>query len=203
MSRLTSTDNAVAYGRGLLTGRRVRLRPLHDSDLAVLEAWWEDPSWMPLQQGAVRPAPLGRARELFTVWSTNSTPGAAGFSIVDVDDRLIGHITLYGATVPERAATLAVMVGPEFTGRGLGTDAVAVMLRYGFLEMGLNRIELTVWGFNDRAVRAYRRCGFVVEGRRREAVYHNGVFSDQIIMSVLHSEWCADERSSAPTGPGA
>ena len=40
MSRLTSTDNAVAYGRGLLTGRRVRLRPLHDSDLAVLEAWW-------------------------------------------------------------------------------------------------------------------------------------------------------------------
>lgn len=188
MARLTTTDDAVAYGASLLTGRRVRLRPLHETDLGVLEVWWEDPSQMALQQGIVRPAPSGRARQLFTAWSANTEPGSAGFSIVDTDDRLVGHITLYGATVPDRAATLAIVIGPEFAGEGLGPDAVEVMLRYGFSEMGLNRIELTVWAFNDRAIRAYGRCGFVVEGRRREAVYHNGAFVDQVIMSVLASD---------------
>ena len=198
MTGLTTTDSAVAYGGTLLTGQRVRLRPLHDADLVLLEQWWEDPSQMALQDRVVKPAPAGRARQLFTTWSTNADPGSVGYSIVDTDGSLVGHITLFGASVPDRAATLAIMIGPDFVGRGFGPDAIEVMLRYGFLEMGLNRIELTVWAFNDRAVRAYARCGFVVEGRRRQAVHHNGEFVDQVIMSVLASEW-REARSVVPT----
>ncbi|GAA4896245.1 RimJ/RimL family protein N-acetyltransferase [Stackebrandtia albiflava] len=189
MVKLTRVEDAAAYGGGLLTGERVRLRPLHADDLDVFERWWEDPAWMVLQQVMVRPAPVGRARELFTRWSANTTPGSVGFSVTDADGVLVGHVTLYGAELPERAATLAVVVAPDRVGEGLGPDAVRVMLRYGFREMGLNRIELTVWEFNTRAVRAYAKCGFVMEGRRRQAVHHDGRFHDQIIMSVLASEW--------------
>jgi RimJ/RimL family protein N-acetyltransferase len=68
------------------------------------------------------------------------------------------------------------------------------MVRYGFQELGLNRIELGVWAFNDRAIAAYRKVGFVEEGRRRQMTFHAGQFHDEVLMSILRSEW--DEASA-------
>lgn len=63
------------------------------------------------------------------------------------------------------------------------------MVRYGFEEMGLNRIGLGVWAYNDRAIATYRKIGFVDEGRRRQVVFHAGRFHDEVLMSLLRSEW--------------
>ncbi len=127
---------------------------------------------------------------MFKQWSTNSTVGNTGFSIEALDTgAVIGHITLYGASLPERAATLAIILAPEETGKGYGTDAVKTAVNYGFLQMGLNRIELRTWAFNTRARNAYANAGFTEEGRLREVVYFNGTHHDAIIMSILRSEW--------------
>jgi len=66
------------------------------------------------------------------------------------------------------------------------------MVRYGFLELGLNRVGLNVWAYNDRAIAAYRKAGFVEEGRTREAVWHDGRFHDELSMGLLASEWDAN-----------
>jgi RimJ/RimL family protein N-acetyltransferase len=50
-------------------------------------------------------------------------------------------------------------------------------------------VALTVFEFNERAVRAYLRCGFVVEGRAREAIWRDGRWWDEVGMSILASEW--------------
>ena len=188
--------DTVGYGAALLRGELVRLRALDPADLPLLEAWWSDPSASLLQTSTVRPRPEGSAAALFSAWSENADPGSAGFSIESLaDGELVGHLTLHGAALPERRATLSIMIGPRATGRGLGTDAVKAAVRYGFEQMGLNRIELRALAMNARALAAYAKAGFVREGTLREAAYFAGGFHDQVVMGILRREW--EERGGA------
>jgi RimJ/RimL family protein N-acetyltransferase len=184
--------DARHYGSGLLEGERVRFRPLEDGDLDDLVRWWRDPSWAVLQQLIAKPRPAASVREMFREWSASERAGDVGFSVVDRESgALVGHVTLFGAALPVRAATLAVMIGSEHVGNGFGTDAVRLLTDYGFREMGLNRIELRVHAFNDRARAVYGRVGYVEEGVRRDATFHDGLFHDEVVMSVLAREWLA------------
>jgi RimJ/RimL family protein N-acetyltransferase len=66
-----------------------------------------------------------------------------------------------------------------------------LMLEHAFATLGLHRIALAVFAFNERAIRSYRRCGFALEGRAREAIFRDGRWWDEIQMSVLAEEWLA------------
>lgn len=186
---ITDTTSALTYGQRLVRGERVSLRPATDEDFATLATWWQSPDWAVLQTDAVRPQPEGDLIEKFRGWSRNDSPGAVGFSVVDTDGVFAGHAVLYGAGLPARIATYAVVLGPDFTGRGLGVDVTRLMVRYGFEEMALNKIELTVWAFNTRAIRAYEKAGFAQEGVRRQAAFHGGKFHDQVNMGMLADEY--------------
>jgi RimJ/RimL family protein N-acetyltransferase len=70
------------------------------------------------------------------------------------------------------------------------------MVRYGFRVLNLNRIELTVYAGNEPAIRAYRRAGFVQEGRARQVFYRNGVYEDALRFGILRSEWEDDLEDS-------
>lgn len=183
-------ESAQAYGRDLLTGEHVRLRALDERDLPHLERWWSDPEWQVFQQLTVRPQPDGATQEQFKRWSTNDSASGAGFSIETIESgQFVGHVTLWGAALPSRSATLGIIVGPNHVGRGYGTDAVRVAARYGFRSMGLHRIGLAVAAFNTRGLRAYEKAGFQVEGVRREAVFLNGAFTDEVLMGLLRQDW--------------
>ena len=198
----TTSADARRYGSTLLQGDRVRFRALEDHDLPDLVRWWRDPEWSVLQQMIVRPRPDVPVTEMFRSWSSSERGGDVGFSVVDREsDVLVGHVTLFGGALPVRAATLAVMIGSEHVGQGFGTDAVRVLTDYGFREMGLNRIEIRVHAFNDRAQAVYRRIGYRQEGVRRDATFHDGRFHDEVVMSVLAHEWTA--RTAAPAAPAA
>ncbi|WP_374928895.1 GNAT family N-acetyltransferase [Kytococcus sedentarius] len=187
----TQVGEATGYAAGILAGERTRLRPATEEDLEVLARWWNEPEMKVLQDRAVRPRPVAADVEQFRTWSANDGDGGVGFAIDDLGGTLIGHAVLHSVTQPARCGTFAIMLGPEHQGRGLGPDATAAMLRYGFAEMGLHRIQLGVYAYNDRALAAYRKAGFTEEGRRREAVFHDGVFHDEVLMAVLVHEWRA------------
>src|SRR4029077_6502603 len=91
----------------------------------------------------------------------------------------------------DRCATLGIALGREYIGRGYGTDAMRVIVDYGFREMGLHRIQLGVAPFNPAGIRAYEKAGFVEEGRYRESVLHDGRWYDEVLMSILDHEWTA------------
>ncbi|KTR40389.1 hypothetical protein NS263_07960 [Curtobacterium oceanosedimentum] len=194
----TGAADAQRYGSTILDGDRVRFRALEDADLPDLVRWWRDPEWAVLQQILVRPRPEEPVVEMLRSWSKSERSGDVGFSVVDrASGELVGHVTLFGAALPVRAATLAVMIGSEHVGRGYGTDAVRLLTAYGFREMGLNRIEIQVHAFNDRARAVYRKVGYHEEGIRREAVFHDGRFHDEVIMSALARDW----QSGSTRGP--
>ena len=108
---------------------------------------------------------------------------------------LVGHIGLWRASPKDRCTTVGIALGREHIGRGYGSDAMRVMVGYAFRELGLHRLQLGVAPFNQAGIRAYQKAGFVEEGRRREAVLHDGRWYDQVLMSILDHEWAA-RRSS-------
>lgn len=113
------------------------------------------------------------------------------FSIRTLDaDKLIGFIALDGINWTDRDSYVAIGIGePDFWGRGCGTDAMRLMLRYAFTELNLHRISLNVYAYNQRAVRSYEKCGFQHEGCIREFVLRDGHRSDMLHMGILRTEW--------------
>ncbi|KWR72869.1 hypothetical protein RN04_05540 [Arthrobacter sp. W1] len=145
---------------------------------------------MALQGNLVLPHPVTEAAELFKSRSINrGTTDGVGLSITLPDDTLIGHTALYEYNAPARSAELMIMIGGSNVGQGYGTMAIKMIIDYGFREMGLNRIGLNVWAYNERALRTFNRAGFREEGRVRQAGFHDGSFHDKIIMGLLAKEY--------------
>jgi diamine N-acetyltransferase len=89
-----------------------------------------------------------------------------------------------------RTADFDIAIGEkDCWGKGCGTEAAALMLDYGFTALGLHNIHLSVWSFNERAIRAYRRAGFREIGRRRGAHRLGGQAYDVIYMDCLATEF--------------
>ncbi len=106
------------------------------------------------------------------------------------DDKPIGLIDLSGFSWTSRNAWVGIGLGErEYWGKGYGSDAMRVLLRYAFEELNLHRINLDVFEYNERAIRSYLKCGFVEEGRARQALRREGRRWDMIFMGVLKSEW--------------
>ncbi len=74
-------------------------------------------------------------------------------------------------------------------GKGIGTQAIHLLLQHAFGELKLHRIGIRVLAYNTRAIRAYEKCGFVREGRERETAFVNGAWHDDIMMGLLATEY--------------
>ncbi|QND53119.1 GNAT family N-acetyltransferase [Phyllobacterium sp. 628] len=105
-------------------------------------------------------------------------------------ESLIGEIRLDHVNLSDRRASLAIGIyDPALLGHGLGSEAIKLVLAYAFDVLGLHRIGLRVLAYNQRAIRAYEKCGFVIEGRERDAAFVDGAFHDDIMMGVLEQEF--------------
>jgi RimJ/RimL family protein N-acetyltransferase len=107
-----------------------------------------------------------------------------------VEDRLVGLLVIKDIMWQARHCSFFIGIGdPTERGRGYGSDAVRVLLRYAFLEMNLNRVGLEVMAYNAEAIHAYEAAGFQQDGRLRAFVYRDGVYYDVLTMSILRAEW--------------
>ena len=105
-------------------------------------------------------------------------------------DRLIGTCAFSQLDGENGSALYHITIGEsDAWGHGYGTEATQLMVDHAFGTLGLHRIALFVFEFNERAIRAYRRCGFVIEGRSRESIWRDGRWWDELAMSVLESDW--------------
>jgi RimJ/RimL family protein N-acetyltransferase len=109
--------------------------------------------------------------------------------VIEVD-ALIGQIRLDTLDFRDKRAVLAVGIeDARRLGIGLGTESIDLVLEYAFSVLNLHRISVRVVEYNKRAIRAYQKCGFVVEGRERESAFVDGAWHDDIMMAVLNREY--------------
>jgi RimJ/RimL family protein N-acetyltransferase len=112
---------------------------------------------------------------------------------------LIGAIRLDHVNFWDKRATLAVGIDDKARlGLGLGTEAITLVLRYAFDVMNLHRISVRVVEYNERALRAYQKSGFLIEGREREAALVDGMWFDDLLMGILDREYHDQLQKRAP-----
>lgn len=109
------------------------------------------------------------------------------FLVAEVDEHIVGQLTLEGGKRRnvKHAAVLGITVAQAWRGRGIGRRLLAQSIRWARGSGVISRIELHVFVRNERAVRLYQEFGFVVEGRRREAVIRDGEYLDDWVMGLL------------------
>ncbi|WP_334076850.1 GNAT family protein [Paenibacillus sanfengchensis] len=108
------------------------------------------------------------------------------------NDELIGDIALQDIDSYNRNCNIRVAISSQAqTGKGYGSEALRLMLDYGFGILNMHRIELNVFDYNPRALHVYEKLGFKREGVQREALYYNHKYHDSITMSLLEHEFRA------------
>ena len=181
----------------VLTGEQIVLRRHVPANLRAFQRWYADPEVVRLtryQDSPMRPDEIERffaARAL----------GADSLAMAihkRATDLLVGTCALSQLDADNGSALFHITIGEkEAWGHGFGTEATRLMIDHAFGGLGLHRVGLTVFSFNERAIRSYRSVGFVVEGRAREAIWREGRWWDEIAMSILASDWTAMPRPSA------
>lgn len=115
----------------------------------------------------------------------------ATFSIITLEeDKLIGSVGLEKIDHINRTAILGIFIGDkEYRSKGYGTEAIRLLLDYGFHYLNLHSVTLQLMSFNERALKCYKKCGFKEIGRLRENKFINGKYYDTITMDILENEF--------------
>jgi RimJ/RimL family protein N-acetyltransferase len=175
----------------ILTGQLARLTAVNaDTDAEIIARWSRDSQFWRLAHTVPAYPELARQRKQHI---EDRGLDLRSFAIRALgDDRLIGLIGLYTIFQLHREAFMGIHIGErDYWGKGYGTDALRVLLRYAFGELNLQRISLSFLEGNERAMRSYEKCGFRFEGRERHAWAYDGRRWDEIFMGLLRDEWLA------------
>ena len=110
--------------------------------------------------------------------------------VLNEDDTLIGAISLQNIDHLNRNAFLGIFIGDrEQRSRGYGTEAIRLLLRYGFSTLNLHNIMLSVNANNTAGISCFRKAGFKEAGRRREWIFSDGEYVDRLYMDLLAREF--------------
>jgi RimJ/RimL family protein N-acetyltransferase len=188
LSRDTATATVLD---GPLVGDSVVLRRHRPENLAAFQRWYRDPEISRLTRYRTEPMSPEEVERYFRARVLGGD--TLSFAIHRAsDDRLIGSATFSQLDVANGSVTYHITIGErDCWGLGYGTEATELMLELAFERIGLHRVALAVFEFNERAIRSYEKAGFGIEGRLRDTIYRDGRHWDEISMSVLEPEWRA------------
>jgi len=176
----------------------VILRPFGRADFARLIGWVPSAEFLVQWSGPKFSWPLDEAQ--LDAYAAEAAPAADAvgrrliYSAADAaSGEVFGHIELNEIDPYERSATIArVLIGPpELRGTGLGAAMVLAAMRIAFEDLGLHRLEIRAFDFNEAALRCYRRLGFVEEARFRDRRRVGDTYWTVVGMAMLEDEWRA------------
>lgn len=171
-----------------LVGERIYLSPRRIEDFEIFTKWMNDFNVTDYIRGSSKVMTLEAEKE-YMINSVNKQEPI--FAIVRLDnDEIIGSCGLHEIDHISKKSTLGIFIGEdENRSKGYGTEVLKLLLDYGFNYLNLNNIMLTVFEFNERAMKAYKKVGFKEFGRRRKAYFLNGKYYDEVFMDVLAEEF--------------
>lgn len=190
-----ATRSTAAQGAWSMSA--VTLRPHTPDQLASFLIWYGDPDLARLTRHDQTPLSPEQIRAYFTeVVLPDSTRGHC-FGIHRADSgELIGTCSLTDFSADGRSAILRILLGPhECWGHGYGTQAIRLLVAYGFNTLGLRAISLGVFANNERAIRSYRKVGFQTVGTTRLSFSAPGA---EVLMVVTPEGFAQAQRAERP-----
>jgi RimJ/RimL family protein N-acetyltransferase len=184
-----------------IRGDHVAIGPLRRDLIPLYHAWISnlETTQYTMMAGAV----LTLDEELTWYERVIREDSSQTFTIYALPDyQPIGTINLHQISLRNRTACMGIMIGePDRRGQGLGSEAVQLVVDYGFNALNLHSIWLTTYEFNIAGRKAYARAGFREIGRRRQCRFHAGRFWDEIHMDILASEFTGSRLETVLLAP--
>lgn len=174
----------TTFDKPVLTGPRVTLRDVQDGDTDARLALGNTPEIVKMFGGD--PAQVREiTRDAAQAW-VDAQRNEVHAWVIEAAGTLLGAIRLHTLNPADKRAQIAIgILDPRALGQGFGTEAMQVLATHAFDTMGLHRLGCRVLDFNARAIGAYEKVGFVVEGREREAALIGDTWHDDLIMGLL------------------
>lgn len=169
-------------------GEKVCLRAYKEEDIQVATSFINDKELKKFLVTNV-PFPTSSWEEEEWVKSQRSNKnGEYNFAIEDIKTKkYIGGCGIQNVNWLARVATVGIMIGnKDYWGKGYGTDAMKVLMKFIFEDMNIRKIRLSTFSFNLRAQKSYEKCGFQVEGILKDEIFKEGKYYDEIIMSAFN-----------------
>jgi RimJ/RimL family protein N-acetyltransferase len=186
---VTADPQRDVWNPEAIEGSGVVLRRHKLSDLPDVRRWYRDPELARLTRYSLRPMNDDEIDRFFHGRLMSSESVAYAIEIRE-SRRLIGLTTFSNLDPDNGSVMFHITVGEaDAWGLGYGTEAARLMLWLAFDRIGLHRVALSVFDFNERAIRSYEKVGFRIEGRDREAIVRDGRRWDELTMGILAPEW--------------
>jgi RimJ/RimL family protein N-acetyltransferase len=172
------------------SGEVVRLRPYDPADVdAVMELINDEAVKQYLMPG-VAMLFTRKDEEAFLGRQSAMNPDTYSFAIERIDDgAYLGGCGFNGVDWKSRHGKVGIFLGDRYAGRGYGSEAMELLINFGFWEMNLNKIKLEVYSFNPRAIHVYEKLGFVIEGTMKQDIFRGGAYHDIIHMALFRDDW--------------
>lgn len=176
----------------LFYGERVRLTALRPDDAQTMARWYEDGEFGRLFDA--NPS-FPKTDTALSRWMDNTERDKDAFALAIrllYSDDMIGYVDIDGIQWTNRCGWMAIGIGsPANRRKGYGKEAMQLALRFAFHELNLHRIQLSVFSYNEAAIRLYEGLGFQREGVFREFILRDGQRYDMILYGILAREWAA------------
>jgi RimJ/RimL family protein N-acetyltransferase len=174
-----------------LIGERIILREYRKEDLLHMRNWCNDPEIVNNLSDALLYPQTEYATEQYLHSVIEGKTEQKGFIIAHKEsEEYIGQIDLFRIDWKNRFTEMGIVIGvKKCLGQGYGSEAIQLLQKFVFHRLNLNRLQLEVSDFNERAYKCYLNCGFREEGRQRESFYIDGRYADTIHMGILKSEF--------------
>lgn len=185
----------------MLEGRRVGLRDLRREDHEVLHAAFSGDAAIQAMVTDRPWRPVSLEQHLARIDKRDTEPAddtKVAFAIQRLDTsagRCIGDALLWDINQHERTAHVGIGLVPEARGQGFGRDAVDLLCEYAFIVRDLHRLQLETLAINTAMQSAAKACGFIEEGRNREAGWVMGERCDLLTFGILAREWRASHAA--------
>jgi RimJ/RimL family protein N-acetyltransferase len=169
----------------MMHGKRVTLGPIEERDLPKLYEWINSPDLVRLN-APYRPVHATSHAEWFA--KIGRIRSRVIFAIRSRAKRqLIGAVQLVGIDSIHRNAEVIIRIGArEQQGKGKGSEALRLILSHAWGDLNLHRVTAHAFATNKRAIAAYTKVGFEIEGTMREASFINGSWTDLVVLGVLN-----------------
>lgn len=176
-----------------IIGNKVYLSPMNSDDYLKYVEWLNNYEIAKGVDAVARVTSIDSEKE----WLAKATSEKYNFAIINKEnDTLLGNISLMKIHDVNRTAELGIFIGDEnYLSRGYGSEAIMLLLDFGFKYANLNNIMLKVFDYNKRAIKAYEKCGFKTFGVWKKSHYFNGEYSDEIFMNILKEDFMKDNNN--------
>ena len=171
-------------------GEKVKLRAYKKEDIKIECEYLNDNELKRLLVNYI-PYPMILEQEEKWFESLLDAKDSYNFAIEDLETgKYIGGCGINSINWLNRYVVIGIFIGDKnYWGKGYGTDALKVLVKFIFEQMNMNKIKLNVFSFNKRAIRCYEKCGFQVEGILKQELFRDGQYHDEYVMALFYEDW--------------